>query len=77
MAETFKACCAKCGGTSLTYQDAGSETTFLVVPFAIPAGAPLDNNAIQRYAMEHAAHLSRILMAHREGRGWTGGLIVT
>lgn len=76
MAETFKACCAKCGGTNITYKDAGSETQFLVVPFAIPAGAPLDDRAIQRYAMEHAAHLTRTLMEHRKERGWTGGLIV-
>jgi hypothetical protein len=73
MPELKQAQCARCGGTRITYKNAEGDR-FIVVPFAIDAEAPLDDQSIQKFAVTYAAKLTEALMEFRMQR--SNGLVI-
>jgi hypothetical protein len=73
MSALKQAQCSRCGHTGISYKNAEGER-FIVVPFAIDAEAPLDDQSIQKFCVTYAAKLAEALMQFREKR--SGGLVL-
>ena len=63
-----KAQCGSCGNDRITYND--GDGTHLVLTFAIPVDAPLDDRDIKRYGTQFAVQVANALLRERERRGF-------
>lgn len=69
--------CANCGCQRITYQGSDGKRQ-MVLLFAVPADAPLDDDSIKRYGTQFALSVARTLREERRRRdGELPTLIVT
>ena len=62
-----KQVCCRCKGDRFEYE--GMEGAHIIMPFAIPANSPLDDESIKKYAAMVADFITKTLREHRK----TGG----
>lgn len=74
MADLSKPHCARCGHEGITYKD--GDKTHIVLPFAIPADAPLDDESMAMYVTSFGAVIVEALDRLRKERGYRPSIIV-
>ena len=66
--------CQRCKHDRFSYE--GHEGKHIIMPFAIPADSPLDDESIKKFAVMFADMVTRTLREHRKGKGKSSSLIL-